>query len=67
MLIAPFLSMIDGELPFKTNDGDAMKIDITKIEEAIKKGRGYYEFVAVIEDEEVILVRSIKSGAIILF
>lgn len=31
MLIAPFLSMIDGELPFKTGDGDAMKIDITKI------------------------------------
>ena len=27
MLIAPFLSMIDGELPFKTSDGDAMKID----------------------------------------
>lgn len=55
MLIAPFLSMIDGELPFKTNDGDAMKIDITKIEEAIEKGRGYYEFVATIDGKDVIL------------
>lgn len=55
MLVAPFLSIIDGELPFKTSDGDSMKIDITKIEEAIKKGRGYYEFVATIEGKDVIL------------
>lgn len=55
MLIAPFLSMIDGEVPFKTGDGDAMKIDITKIEEAIEKGRGYYEFVASIDGKEVVL------------
>ena len=55
MLIAPFLSMIDGELPFKTSDGDAMKIDITKIEEAIEKGRGYYEFVATVDGKDVIL------------
>lgn len=55
MLIAPFLSMIDGELPFKTNDGEAIKIDITKIEEAIEKGRGYYEFVAIFEGKEIIL------------
>lgn len=55
MLIAPFLSMIDGELPFKTSDGNAMKIDITKIEEAIEKGRGYYEFVATVNGKDVIL------------
>lgn len=55
MLIAPFLSMIDGELPFKTSDGEAMKIDITKIEEAIEKGRGYYEFVATIDSRDIIL------------
>lgn len=55
MLIAPFLSMIDGELPFKTSDGDAMKINITKIEEAIEKGRGYYEFVATIDGKDIIL------------
>lgn len=55
MLIAPFLSMIDGELPFKTSDGNAMKIDITKIEEALEKGRGYYEFVATVNGKDVIL------------
>ena len=55
MLIAPFLSMIDGELPFKTSNGNTMKIDITKIEEVIEKGRGYYEFVATIDGKDVIL------------
>lgn len=55
MLIAPFLGMIDGELPIKTDDGNAMKIDITKVEEAIEKGRGYYEFVSTIDGKDVIL------------
>lgn len=55
MLIAPFLSMIDGELPVKTDDGDIMKIDVTKIEEAIEKGRGYYEFIATIDGKDIIL------------
>ena len=55
MLIAPFLSMIDGELPIKTDNGNAMKIDITKIGEAIEKGRGYYEFVSTIDGKDIIL------------
>ena len=55
MLIAPYLSIIDGELPFKISESDAMKIDITKIEEAIEKGRGYYEFVATVNRKDVIL------------
>lgn len=55
MLIAPFLSMIDGQLPFETSDGYSMKVDITKIEEAMKKGRGYYEFVANADNKEIIL------------
>ena len=55
MLIAPFLSMIDGELPIQTDDGSAMKIDITKIEEAIEKGRGYYEFLATIDGQDIVL------------
>ena len=55
MLMAPFLSMIDGEFPLKTNDGNSMKMDITKMEEAIEKGRGYYEFVAKIGENDVIL------------
>ena len=55
MLIAPFLSIIDGELPIKTNDGESMKIDITKVEEAIEKGRGYYEFIATVDGKDIIL------------
>ena len=55
MLIAPYLSMIDGNLPFNTDDGEPMKIDITKIEEAIEKGRGYYEFIATIDGRDVVL------------
>lgn len=55
MLIAPFLSMIDGELPIKTDDGNAMKIDITKVGEAIERGRGYYEFVSTVDGKDVIL------------
>lgn len=54
MLVAPFLSVIDGELPIKTSDGQAMKLDITKIEEVIEKGRGYYEFIATIDGKNVI-------------
>lgn len=55
MLIAPYLSMIDGNLPFYTDDGEPMKIDITKIEEAIEKGRGYYEFIATIDGKDIVL------------
>lgn len=55
MLIAPYLSMIDGVLPFNTEDGAPMKIDITKIEEAIEKGRGYYEFIANDDGQDVVL------------
>lgn len=55
MLIAPFLSMIDGKLPFRTDDDQVMEIDITKIEGAIEKGRGYYEFVATIDGKDIIL------------
>ncbi len=54
MLIAPYLNIINGELPLTTNDGDAMKIDITKIEEAIEKGRGYYEFVATFNGKKIL-------------
>lgn len=61
MLIAPYLSMINGELPLQTNDSSAFRIDITKIEEAINKGRGYYEFIATIKDKEVILRFNLNS------
>lgn len=54
MLMAPFFSMISGEFAL---DEDGVKVDITKIEEAMERGRGYYEFLANIEGnrKEVIL------------
>ena len=55
MLIAPYMSMINGQLPLTTNDGQAMHIDITKIEEAIEKGRGYYDFIADHDGKEIAL------------
>ena len=55
MLIAPYMSMINGQLPLQTNDGQAMQIDITKIEEAIEKGRGYYDFIADYDGKEIVL------------
>lgn len=55
MLIAPFFSMINGELPLDTDDGNPVKIDITRVKEAIEKGRGYYEFMATIDGKDVIL------------
>ena len=55
MLIAPYMSMINGQLPLATNDSQAMHIDITKIEEAIEKGRGYYDFIADYNGKEIVL------------
>ncbi len=55
MLIAPYMSMINGQLPLQINDGQDIQIDITKIEEAIEKGRGYYDFIAIYENKEIVL------------
>ena len=55
MLIAPFLNMLDGSMPLKTADGQEMNLNLKKIGEAINEGRGYYEFVADIDNKEVIL------------
>lgn len=55
MLIAPYMSMINGKLPVQTTDGQDLQIDITKIEEAIEKGRGYYDFIADYDGKEIVL------------
>lgn len=55
MLMAPFLNMIDGEMPISTDDGQFLKLDVAKVGEAIEKGRGYYEFISEIDGKEVIL------------
>jgi len=46
MLAAPFFTMLDGDVPIPSNDGNVFKMNISKIEEAIARGRGYYEFVS---------------------
>ena len=55
MLAAPFFSMLDGDVPIPNADGNDFKLDISKMEEAIEKGRGYYEFVAEHYGNEIIL------------
>lgn len=54
MLVAPFFTMINGDISIPNNSGNDFKIDISKIEEAIARGRGYYEFISMIDDKETI-------------
>ena len=42
MLIAPYLSMMDGKVDLERSE---LKIDPSKLEQALDKGRGFYEFV----------------------
>ncbi len=52
MLMAPFFTMVDGKIPIKSDDGQVFDLDITKIEEAISRGRGFYEFITIGDTEE---------------
>jgi len=55
MLIAPYLDMVNGEIPLSGSDGQTFNIDLKKIEQAMEKGRGYYEFVCDTGENESIL------------
>jgi len=55
MLTAPFFTMIDGQVPINSNNGDTINVDISKIEGAMEKGRGYYEFISEYNGREIIL------------
>lgn len=55
MLIAPFFNILDIKIPLKSDNGQDMFLDLTKIEESIEKGRGYYEFIATIDGKDVVL------------
>ena len=61
MLAAPFLNMLDGNIPIKSDDGTEFNLDISKSEGAIDKGRGYYEFIAVHNNHEIILRFNISA------
>ena len=55
MLIAPFMSMVNGQLPIESENGKDIHIDINKVEAAMEHGRGYYEFTTYINEKEAIL------------
>lgn len=61
MLAAPFFSMLKGDIPINNADGTTFNLDITKMEEAIDKGRGYYEFIAIYQGSEIILRFNISA------
>jgi hypothetical protein len=54
MLAAPFFTMLKGDVPIPNSDGNEFRLDISKIEEAIVRGRGYYEFIATPNGKEII-------------
>lgn len=54
MLMAPFFTMIEKKVPIIGDNGESFTIDVSKIEAAISRGRGYYEFLAVLEGKETI-------------
>jgi len=52
MLIAPYMNMMDGKLEL---DGkEKIQIDVSKIEETMIHGRGYYEFIGIHDNKEVV-------------
>ncbi len=61
MLAAPFMSMLNGNVPITGGDDTNLTIDIKKIGNAIDSGRGYYEFIANYDNEEIILRFNISA------
>lgn len=55
MLAAPFFNMLKGDVPIDSADGTQFTLDISKMEEALDKGRGYYEFIANYNNKEIML------------
>ncbi len=55
MLAAPYMSMLNGDIPIQTDDGNDFKIDIKQIGDAIDSGRGYYEFISNHNGNDIIL------------
>lgn len=54
MLAAPFFTMVSGDINIPSGDENSLKIDISKIETAMERGRGYYEFVSKTNEKEVV-------------
>lgn len=56
MLAAPFFTMLEGDVPIPNTNvaGKNFNLDVSKIEDAVARGRGYYEFISDFEGKEVI-------------
>ena len=54
MMAAPYLSIINGELPIDTSDETNVHVDISKISTAVEQGRGYYEFIGSYRRKDMI-------------
>lgn len=54
MLMAPFFTMLEGNVPIDGANGEKFTIDVSKIEDAISRGRGYYEFLGTVNGKESI-------------
>ena len=52
MLIAPYMNMIDGRLEIDSEK--TLKIDLSKVQETMEHGRGYYEFIGIKDNKEII-------------
>lgn len=61
MLAAPFLTMVNGDVPFKDEDGNNFTLDVKQIGDAIDSGRGYYEFIAHYDSKDIILRFNISA------
>ena len=61
MLMAPYINMIDGKVTLSNNEDTPIQIDLTKIGGAIEQGRGYYEFIGLVPNKEVILRFNINA------
>lgn len=59
MLVAPFMSIVDGDFPIDNNDN--LKINLQKIGQAITEGRGYYEFIGNSKEGDVVLRFNISA------
>lgn len=61
MLMAPYINMMDGKVALSESDNVPLQIDVTKIGDAIEQGRGYYEFIGIDGNQEVILRFNISA------
>ena len=59
MLVAPYMNMIDGKMQL---DGkERLQVDLSKVEETMEHGRGYYEFIGKQADKPIVFRFNYKA------